>query len=227
VADVPGVGENLQDHLHLTMSWHLAQPQPQLIILSEVNLFAYTKPGLEEQGLSPDLQFMFAPFFFPQFGDVDKGITLAPTLAQPESRGTVRLRSANPLDPPVISPNYLSNQSEVDVLRYGIELGREIMAADRLKDMVGAEVAPGPDVKTKDQMDEFVRNDAVTVWHPSCSARMGTDDMAAVDPQLRVRGVEGLRVVDGTIMPQIVNANLQATIIAIGEKGADLILSGS
>jgi choline dehydrogenase len=225
VADLPGVGENLQDHLHVNLCWHLKEKQPNLIILSEVNLFGYSRSGLDNQ--APNLQYMFAPFQFPEYGPLDEGITLAPVVAQPESRGNVRLRSSNPSDPPLITPNYLSTENDVQVLEYAIEQGRELVNSPLLDSVRGAEVAPGPDIKTKEQIREYVRNGAVTVWHPSCSCRMGHDEMAVVDPQLRVHGIQGLRVIDCSVMPTIVNANLQATVIAIGEKGADMILSGS
>lgn len=225
VGDLPGVGENLQDHLLVRMSWHLNEPQPPIIILSEVNLFTYSRSGLED--VSPNLQYMFAPFFFPEYGPLDAGITLVPVISQPESRGTVRLRSGNPLQPPVISLNYLSTDADVQILQYGIELGRELMSSPRFDAMRGAEVVPGADLTTNEQLIEYIRNTAATVWHPACSCRMGQDEMAVVDPQLRVHGVERLRVIDCSIMPKIVNANLQATVIMIGEKGADMILSGS
>jgi choline dehydrogenase len=225
VQDLPGVGENLQDHLLVRMSWHLKQKQPDLIILSEVNLFTYSRPGLG--GASPDLTYMFAPFFFPEYGPLDAGITLVPVIARPLSTGNVKLRSNNPMDAPKISPNYLSSQVDVDVLLRGIELGYELMNSSHLDPFRGDEVVPGTDCMSKEQRTEYIRNTAVTVWHPSCSARMGHDDMAVVDPQLRVHGVEGLRVADCSVMPKIVNANLQATVIMIGEKAADMILSGS
>ncbi|MHB8620810.1 MAG: GMC family oxidoreductase, partial [Chloroflexota bacterium] len=123
VSDLPGVGQHLQDHLLVRMSWHLKEKQPELIILSEVNLFTHSRPGMD--AVSPDLQYMFAPFFFPEYGPLDAGITLVPVVAQPESSGTVTLRSSNPMDPPVISPNYLSAPADVEVLRRGIELGRD------------------------------------------------------------------------------------------------------
>jgi choline dehydrogenase len=225
MTDLPGVGENLQDHLLARMSWHLKEKQPPLMILSEVNLFTYSRSDLED--VSPNLQYMFAPFFFPEFGPLDAGITLTPVISQPESRGTVRLRSSNPLDQPLLNLNYLSTDNDLQVLLYGIELGRELMSSSLLDPMRGDEVVPSPDVKTKQQLAEYIQNTAVTVWHPSCSCRMGHDAMAVVDPQLRVHGVERLRVIDCSIMPKIVNANLQATVIMIGEKGADMILSGS
>jgi choline dehydrogenase len=225
VVDLPGVGENLQDHLLARMSWHLKAKQPALMILSEVNLFTYSRPGLEDK--SPNLQYMFAPFFFPDFGPLDAGITLVPVIAQPESRGSVRLRSSNPLDPPVIRPNYLSSDDDVQVLIYGLELGHELMSSHLLDPMRGDEVVPRPAYKTKQELDSYVRSSAVTVWHPSCSCRMGRDEMAVVDSRLRVYGLDGLRVIDSSVMPKIVNANLQATVLMIGEKGADMILARS
>jgi choline dehydrogenase len=224
VADLPGVGENLQDHLLVRMSWHLKQKQPDLIILSEVNLFTYSRPGLG--AASPDLMYMFAPFFFPEYGPVDAGVTLVPVVAQPQSVGTVRLRSSDPFDRPVISPNYLSSDADVEVLLRGIELGRELMGASALAPMIGDEVVPGPGNLSRAQLEQYIRNTAVTVWHPCGTCRMGHDRMAVVDPQLRVHGVEGLRVADCSVMPRIVNANLQATVLMIGEKAADMILTG-
>jgi choline dehydrogenase len=224
VADLPGVGENLQDHLLVRMSWHLKEKQPDLIILSEVNLFTYSRPGLG--GASPDLQYMFAPFFFPEYGPLDAGITLVPVISRPQSTGTVRLRSGNPLDAPRISPNYLSSDTDVQVLLSGIELGYDLMRSHHLDPFRGDEVVPGPDGQSTEKLTEYIRNTAVTVWHPSCSCRMGHDEMSVVDPQLHVHGITGLRVADCSVMPKIVNANLQATVIMIGEKAADMILSG-
>src|SRR5207249_3113367 len=115
--------------------------------------------------------------------------------------GTVRLRSNKPTDPPVITTDYLATENDLQVLEYATQLGRELVGSKLLDPMRGNELAPGPDVKTKDQIREWVRNTAVTVWHPSCSCRMGTDEMAVVDPELRVRGIEGLRIVDCSVMP--------------------------
>jgi choline dehydrogenase len=176
------------------------------------------------ENVSPNLQYMFAPFFFPDFGPLDAGITLVPVVAQPESRGSVRLRSSNPLDPPVIRPNYLSSEEDLQVLVYGMELGHELMGSHLLDSMRGDEVVPRPANTTRQQLESYARSSAVTVWHPSCTCRMGRDEMAVVDSRLRVHGLDGLRVVDSSIMPKIVNANLQATVLMIGEKGSDLIL---
>jgi choline dehydrogenase len=170
---------------------------------------------------------MFAPFFFPEYGPLDAGITLVPVVSQPQSYGSVSLRSNNPLDPPVININYLSSPRDVDVLVQGIELGRTLMSSHLLDEFRGDEVVPGPSLTTSEQLEHYVRSTAVTVWHPCGTCRMGNDEMSVVDPQLRVHGIEGLRVIDCSIMPNIVNANLQATVIMIAEKGADMILSGS
>jgi choline dehydrogenase len=223
VVDLPGVGQNLQDHLHLTLTWRLKEKQPNPIILSEVNLFTYSRAGLD--AASPDVNYMFAPFFFPWFGPVDEGITLAPTLSQPQSVGFVTIRSNDPFAAPVISPNYLSCQTDVDVLDYSLQLGEELIHEPIMDRFRGEELAPGPDIKTKEDRIQFIRNTAVTVWHPSCSCKMGRDAMSVVDPQLRVYGVTGLRVADSSIMPRIVNANLHVTTVMIGEKASDLILA--
>lgn len=223
VADLPGVGQNLQDHLLVRMSWHLKEKQTDLIILSEVNLFTYSRSGLE--AASPDLQYMFAPFFFPEYGAVDAGITLVPVVAQPQSRGSVSLRSSNPLDAPVIDMNHLGADADVEVLMRGIEIGYELMKSHALDSARGDEVVPGPAARSRADLEQYVRNTAVTVWHPCGTCRMGHDTMAVVDPQLRVHGIRGLRVADSSVMPRIVNCNLQATVIMIGEKASDMILS--
>ena len=222
VADLPGVGENLQDHPLVHLCWQLERKQPPLILLSEVNLFAHSTPGRD--GDAPDLAVLFAPFFFPQYGALDAGITLVPIVARPRSRGTVRLRSADPAAAPLVDPNYLAEDEDVEVLLRGIALGRELMGSPLLDGFRGAEVVPGAGLTSREQLTGYIRDTAFTEWHPSCSARMGVDELAVVDPQLRVRGVQGLRVVDSSVMPSIVNANLQATVIMIGEKGSDLIL---
>jgi len=228
VADLPGVGENLQDHALVRLCWRLEQKQPPLILLSEVGLFTHAGPhaGPRADTAVPDLGILFAPFLFPEFGALDAGITLVPIVARPQSRGTVRLRSADPAAAPLVDPNYLSADADVAVLLRGIELGRELMGSAGLDAMRGEEIVPGPDLTSRKQLTDYIRDTAFTEWHPSCTARMGVDPMAVVDPSLRVRGVEGLRVVDSSVLPNIVNANLQATVIMIGEKGADLIRSG-
>jgi choline dehydrogenase len=158
---------------------------------------------------------------------VDEGITLAPTLSQPQSVGYVSIRSNDPFAAPIISPNYLSAQTDVDVLDYSLQLGQELMHQPGMDRFRGEELAPGPSVSSKQDRIDFIRNTAVTVWHPSCTCKMGRDAMSVVDPQLRVYGVTGLRIADSSIMPRIVNANLHVTMVMIGEKASDMILSGN
>jgi choline dehydrogenase len=224
VSDLPGVGQHLQDHCLVRMSWHLKKKQPALIILSEVNLFTYSRSGME--GASPDIQYMFAPFFFPEYGDLDAGITLVPVIAKPQSYGSVTLRSNNPMDPPIIDIGHLTAQADVETLQRGIEIGYEVMSSKLMDEFKGDEVVPGANLKSKADREKYIRDTAVTVWHPCATAKMGRDNMSVVDPQLKVYGVEGLRVADCSIMPRIVNANLQATVIMIGEKASDMILNG-
>lgn len=223
VADLPGVGENLQDHPLVHLCWHLKEKQPSLILLSEVNLFADTGMGASDS--APDLALLFAPFFFPQYGPLDAGITLVPIAARPHSRGTVRLRTADPAAAPLIDPDYLAAEADVDVLLHGIELGQDLMDSPLLAAMRGDQVAPAAHLTTRKDLVGYIRDTAFTEWHPCGTAKMGTDSQAVVDPALRVHGVEGLRVIDASVMPTMVNANLQATVIMIAEKGADLILS--
>ena len=173
------------------------------------------------------MQFLFSPFIFPNPYYDGPGFTMVPGIEQPTSVGYVQLRSSNPMDAPVIQPNFLTTDTDLEVLVWGIKHGRELIAQKPFDGLRGPELLPGPDVQTDDQIREYIRNTAITEWHPSCTCKMGRDNMAVVDPQLRVHGVGNLRVIDSSIMPKIVNANLMATIIMIGEKGADLVKQGA
>jgi choline dehydrogenase len=223
VVDAPGVGENLQDHLLVRLGWSATKEQPAPFIISEANLFTHTKAGLEKA--SPELQCLFGPFVFPSPEYSGPGFTMVPSIEQASSVGTVTLRSSDPLAPPVIRPNYLSTEADMQILLHGIKLGRELVASNAFKGLVGRELLPGPNVQSEQDLRKYIRDTCITEWHPSCTCKMGLDRMAVVDPQLRVYGTTGLRVVDSSIMPRIVNANLQATIVMIGEKGADLVQS--
>lgn len=222
--DLPGVGQNLQDHLLARMSWTVQKEQLAPIMIAEATFFTYTRPGMS--GASPNMQFLTSPFLFPEVAQAGPGFTTVTCLEQPYSTGSVGLRSNNPLDPPAIQPNYLSSETDLEDLLFGIKLGRELTASSAYADIRGRELQPGPDVKTDEQIKEYIRNTCITEWHPSCTCKMGHDNMAVVDPQLRVYGTSNLRVVDASIMPRVVNANLMATVMMIGEKGADLILQG-
>jgi choline dehydrogenase len=221
--DLPGVGQNLQDHLLVRMSWTSLRELPAPIIISEANLFTHTRAGLS--AASPDLQCLFGPFVFPTPEYSGPGFTMVPSIERGASVGSVELRSGDPLAPPLIRPEYLSTEIDMQILLHGLALGRELVAASSFKGLVGRELLPGPDVQSEQDLRAYIRETSITEWHPSCSCRMGHDALAVVDPQLRVHGMEALRVVDSSVMPTIINANLQATIFMIGEKAADLVLS--
>jgi choline dehydrogenase len=233
--NLPGVGNNLQDHALVQLdfvsrdsSGNLIEPEEDLMILSEANLF--TQVSSDNRRQPPNLQFMFGQFLFPfvaaRFGlNFRQGMTMVPVIAKPESTGTVTLRSSNPLDPPVVRHNYLSDGRDVGVLLEGLELGRELYHDSAFDGIRGEEIVPGPDVNTKQELSNYIRENLATVWHHCGSCRMGTDSMAVVDPHLRVYGTQGLRVMDASIMPRVTASNTHSTCVMIGEKGADLILS--
>ncbi|MEI2714324.1 MAG: GMC family oxidoreductase N-terminal domain-containing protein [Nocardioides sp.] len=194
----------------------------------------FTRTSLAAPDAPADMQFLALPWAYPA-PNQDKPIRYKPdqrpalsvfsTLVQPRSRGTVRLASADPTDAPILDPGYLSESADLDVLIEGLEMIREIMAQPSIARHVKLEIEFGPSFKGQALRDE-VLNRATTVYHPVGSCRMGVDDLAVVDPQLRVRGVEGLRVADASIMPTIISGNTNAPSIMIGEKCAELILEG-
>jgi choline dehydrogenase len=226
--DLPGVGSNLQDHLKLGVVFERtggpAAPSPSSNV---VETGCFVRTGDDEP--QPNLQFHNAPVYLLEHGieqppDPDAiYMTLIATQIRPGSTGEVRLASTDPTDDPVIDPNYLAAEGDIDPLVEGVHLAREIADADALAEFCGEEVHPGPDATTADDIEAFVREHATTVYHPAGTCKMGDDDMAVVDDELRVHGVEGLRVVDASIMPQIIAGNTNAPTIAIAEKAADLI----
>jgi choline dehydrogenase len=220
VADLDGVGRNLQDHLLLGVAWECRNPQPPPELLAEAGLFTRSQAGSD--AASPDLQFFFGPvqFIAEQYQTDGPGFTFAPILVQPRSRGEVTLRSADPADLPVIDPHYLEAGQDADVLVAGIELARELARTSAFDGLRGRELAPGA---RADLMD-YVREQASTVWHPAGTCRMGDGRDAVVDARLRVHGVEALRVADASVMPFITSGNTQAAVYAIAERAADLIL---
>ncbi len=230
-ADLPGVGQNLQDHLLLPV-WHKSKRDlPLPYFIAEAGLFVNTQRGqsngLDKADGAPDLQYHFGAgkpeFVLPTYPVAMPAFAFVPILVGPQSRGTVSLRSANPQDLAVVRANYLQEASDVEVLRQGIELSREITKTGPMQEFTDGEVSPGP-TATPDEMREYIRNYCRTVWHVAGTCKMGNDDMAVVDSELRVRGVAGLRVADASIMPNIVRGNTNAACVMIGEKVADLAL---
>ncbi|PWK59216.1 GMC family oxidoreductase [Roseicyclus mahoneyensis] len=228
VSDLPGVGQNLHDHLLLPVCYRasLVLDAPQL--LSEAGIFLYT--GVSDRSTSsPDLQFFFGPIQFadPQYVDGGPGFTLVPILAQPRSRGTVRLASADPMQKPVVDPAYLTDPRDVEVLLRGLRIARDLAADKAFDGMRDKELAPGSDATSEESLVAYIRASASTVWHPVGTCRMGdpTDATTVLDSALRVRGVSGLRVADASAMPMITSGNTNAAAIMIGDKAAVHILA--
>jgi choline dehydrogenase len=247
VNDLPGVGRNLQDHLEMYIQHECTQP---ITLYSVENPLFKAKVGVEwfvfRSGLCtsahleaggfirsragirhPDIQYHFLPSVVNDHGrkpgdrhafQVHVGTMRA------TSRGWIELRSADPRAKPILQPNYLTTEEDRADMRACVKLTREIFAQPAFAPYRGAEIAPGAAVRTDDEINAFVRAKADSAYHPSCTCKMGVDEMAVVDPETRVRGLEGLRVVDASIMPSIVSGNLNAPTIMIGEKAADIIL---
>ncbi|MCO3375930.1 choline dehydrogenase [Pseudomonas aeruginosa] len=246
VHDLPGVGANLQDHLELYLQYACKQPvsiypatkwwnQPaigaQWLFLGkglgasnqfEAGGFSRTREAFEW----PNIQFHFLPVAINYNGSKgvqEHGFQAHMGSMRSPSRGRIHLKSRDPRQHPSILFNYMSHEQDWQEFRDGIRLTREIMNQPALDPYRGRELSPGVSVQSDAELDEFIRNHAETAFHPSCSCKMGSDDMAVVDGQGRVHGMEGLRVVDASIMPLIITGNLNATTIMMAEKIADRI----
>jgi choline dehydrogenase len=221
--DLPGVGQNLQDHLLMPIMFRAKRPQPVPPLLAEAGLLAHTRGGLD--AAAPDLQINFnatIPQIVPaDCPSHDGSFTFITIAVRPQSRGFVTLRSRDVAAPPVIQENYLQCEADLQVQMKAIRLCREMVRTQAFADIADGELLPGN--KSQSELREYIRSHAGTIWHPVGTCKMGRDTASVVDPQLRVHGVEGLRVIDGSIMPAIVSANPNAAIVMIGEKGADLI----
>ena len=248
LADRSGVGENLQDHLEFT--FQVASNQP-ITLFSHIGLFRRAVIGAEwlmrGRGLGasnhfeaggfirsragvryPDIQFHFLPMAVAYDGSSlakEHGFQAHAGPMRSKSRGWVRLRSADPTDPPRIQFNYMSHPQDWIEMRACVRLTREIFAQHALDPYRGREIKPGAECVSDEAIDAFVRDYVDTAYHPSCTCKMGSpgDPFAVVDPETRVIGVEALRVVDSSIMPAITNGNLNAPTIMLAEKAADMI----
>jgi choline dehydrogenase len=242
VVDLPGVGQHLEDHLSTGVLTFCKQPISLAGAESIVNLLNYmlfrrgplTSNVAEAAAFvktsddlpTHDLEILFAPAFFMAHGAENPpghGFTIGVILLRPKSHGFIALRSNDPLAPPIIQPNYLASEADLHVLVDGIKLARQIVKAHAFDAYRGAEVAPGEAAQSDEAIAEQIREHAETLYHPTGTCKMGSDAMAVVDDQLRVHGVEGLRVVDASIMPSIISGHTNAPTIAIAEKAADLI----
>ncbi len=244
--ELPGVGENLQDHLEFYFQFRCLKPvslNRKLGLWSrfligarwilfkdglgatnhfESCAFIRSKPGVEW----PDLQYHFLPAAMRYDGkeafDGD-GFQMHIGHNKPRSRGYVRVKSSDPHQAPRIQFNYLQDEADREGFRACVRLTREIMKQSAMDAYRGDEIQPGLDVQTDEQIDAFVRRSVESAYHPSCSCKMGTDAMAVVDPETKVHGIQGLRVVDSSIFPTIPNGNLNAPTIMVAERAADLI----
>jgi choline dehydrogenase len=247
LADLPGVGANLQDHLALRILYKCTKPVttnddlknlwrkaltgmryvffrsgPMAIGVMTGGVITKVMPGAR----TPDLQVFISTVSAEQRGAAPHpwpGFTLVYYPMRPTSRGAVEIASADPGDPPALKPNYLATEYDRRIMVEGAKLVRRLAAAPSLAPYVLEEYSPGPSVKSDGEILEAVRNFGSSGYHPCGTCRIGTDPAAVVDPQLRVRGVEALRVVDASVMPTVVSGNTNAATIMIAEKGADLI----
>ena len=197
---------------------------PGVSNIAEAGGFARTHLAPDER---PDVQFHFVPAQLDDHGRnrLDgHGYTVHACALRPLSRGRLSLRSARPEDSPRICASYLSEPRDLEVLLEGIRLSREILQAAAFAPFRGAEVFPGSSVSTQQELAAVLRRKAETIYHPAGSCRMGSDADAVVDCELRVRGVEGLRVVDASIMPRLIGGNTNAPAIMVAEKAADMLL---
>ncbi|KAM5314264.1 choline dehydrogenase, mitochondrial isoform 1-T2 [Glossophaga mutica] len=248
VCHLPGVGQNLQDHLEIyiqqacthPITLHTAQKPLRKVRIGLEWLWKFTGDGatahLETGGFirsqpgvpHPDIQFHFLPSQVIDHGRVptqQEAYQVHVGTMRGTSVGWLKLRSANPQDHPMLQPNYLSTETDINDFRRCVKLTREIFAQEALAPFRGKELQPGSHVQSDREIDAFVRAKADSAYHPSCTCKMGqpSDPTAVVDPQTRVIGVENLRVVDASIMPSMVSGNLNAPTIMIAEKAADII----
>ena len=253
VHELQGVGENLRDHYsprmkfaitgrNLTFNdnargWRLAREALKYAMFREgflastsvpIRLYFRTRVGLD----SPDATISIAPFLYEMVGkerrvSARKGITMNVNVLRSESTGSVHIKSADPAEPPAIRFNFLSTDHDRDGIVKVLRKGRELMATSPLKEITGEEIAPGAHLQSDAELLEWVRHNAETTYHPVGTCKMGNDPRSVVDPELRVRGLQGLRVADASIMPTLTSGNTNAPTIMIGEKCAEMVLAAA
>lgn len=248
VHDLPGVGQNLQDHLQVRlvlktrertlndevnsligrvwvgMQYMLNRTGPLTLAASQVTIFTRSGPDVDR----PDIQFHMQPLSADKPGEGAhpfSAFTSSVCQLRPFSRGSIEIKSADPLQYPAIHPNYLSDERDHSVVIGGIKVARRIADAPSLKPHIISEFVPGAQFQTDDELLDAARRFSQSIYHPAGTCKMGQDPMAVVDERLRVRGLTGLRVIDASIMPELVSGNTNAPTIMIAEKGADMILA--
>ncbi|HEU0174127.1 MAG TPA: choline dehydrogenase [Blastocatellia bacterium] len=245
VADLPGVGQNLLDHLLIGVEYECREPiglHKADNVKNILNFLIFKKGPLTSSvgeaaaflktdlyKVAPDIELIFAPVFYMDNGFKNPdlhGFSIGVALQKPESKGHVKLKSKDPFVAPAIQPNYLASEADLAACVEGVKLAREILGSKSFDRFRGKEWWPGEAAKTDDDFAEHIRQTAETIYHPVGTLRMGNDAMAVVDDHLRVRGVEGLRVVDASVIPFQITGHTNAPTIAIAEKAADLIRKG-
>jgi choline dehydrogenase len=247
VHHLPGVGKAMQDHysapiklkcrfpitvndvmqssvkkLRVGLQYYLFRSGPLTLAAGPAAVFVRTRPELA----TPDVKISVAPFSSDKLQDglhPWSGFALTAYQLRPESRGEIRLKSTNPADPPAMFPNYLATETDRRAIVEGLKIGRRILATSHMQHFITEEYQPGPSVASDEQLLDHARSSGSTVFHPTSTCKMGMDPMAVVDPELRVHGMQGLRVVDASIMPTVVSGNTNAATIMIGEKAADMV----
>jgi len=226
VADLPGVGENLHDHLLspviFTAEREIGPPSPGLPAC-QTHLFWRSRPDLPVPDIQP-IHFM-VPMYEPWMDGPDNGFTLLGGMVRPLSRGTLRLTGPAPEDPVALDPNILACEADLESLVAAVELCRQVGAAPALAEWGAVERYPGPSVSTADDVRRYVRETAITYHHQVGTCRMGGDAAAVVGPRLGVHGIEGLRVADASVMPTVTTGNTNAPSIMIGERAAEFMLA--
>ena len=248
--DLSGVGKNLQDHLHTRVRCEITQPLTFAPLPDEMKAAALREYEFDRSGALgsnfleagafvksepneayPGLQLFFLMMLSPEYPEAGPpnrhGVSFTSYINRPLSHGKVTLASADPLDRPVIDFNYLSERTDMRCAVAGVRWNLRILYAKPFEDIRGTELSPGVKVRSDADVESFVRRTAATTWHPAGTCKMGNDETAVVDSCLRVRGIDGLRVVDASIMPRIISGNTNAPTIMIAEKAADLIRNHS
>ena len=253
VLDSPGVGKNLQDHLGVWITWNRTSPGrfhgemrfdrmavsmlrayflgsgPGTVVPGGLHAFVKIEPGVAV----PDIEFMFhtvppqTKLWFPGVSaPYQDAYAIRPTLLHPESRGEILLRSADPHDSPRIVYNFFSSPNDMPRLVAGFKRARDVGEQPAMAPYRAAEATPGPACATDADIEAYIRRVTITAHHPCGTCKMGNDPMAPLDPAMRLRGVDGLRVADASAMPDIVSAHINACVLMMGEKAADLIRAG-
>ncbi|MEM0946466.1 MAG: GMC family oxidoreductase N-terminal domain-containing protein [Pseudomonadota bacterium] len=248
VYDLPGVGENLNDHFGIDIVAELKGHEsldkynrPHLAVWAGMQ-YVFFRSGpitsnvveggafwyANQSASVPDLQFHFlcgagAEEGVPGVRPGSSGITLNSYTLRPKARGTVRLRSADPSANPVVDPNFLGHPDDVKTSVEGVKISKEIFSQPSLQKYVKRIVLPDDGVKTQADFEEYARRYGRTSYHPTCTCKMGTDEMSVVDPQLRVHGLDGIRICDSSVMPSLIGSNTNAPTIMIAEKASDLV----